>query len=120
MEKNMPIYELECKKCGFVYDVLCSMSEKEERVKNAKCEKCNSIKKEQIVGVPSFKFSNPVGTDRWNSESKGHDYRHNFNMDRKGGVRDQRKRAEEQSHVGAAPYNHIDDISSGKHFGEVK
>jgi hypothetical protein len=41
-------------------------------------------------------------------------------MDRKGGIRDQRKVAEEKSHMGKAPYRNIDDISSGKHFGEVK
>jgi len=41
-------------------------------------------------------------------------------MDRKGGIRDQRKVAEEKSHMGKAPYRNIDDISSGEHFGEVK
>jgi putative FmdB family regulatory protein len=116
----MPIYEFKCQSCGFIYDVFCNMSQKEEKVKKTKCEQCKSLEKEELVAAPFFKFSNPVGTDRWNSESKGHDYRHNFNMDRKGGVRDQRKFAEENSHVGANPYNHIDDISSGKHFGEVK
>lgn len=116
----MPIYEVKCVNCEFIYEVFSSMSKKEENVKKARCEKCNCEDKEEIVGAPSFKFSNPVGTDRWGSDSKGHDYRHNFNMDRKGGVRDQRKMAEENSHVGPSPYNNIDDISSGKHFGEVK
>lgn len=116
----MPIYEFKCKKCNFIYDVFSNINEKEINVKKAKCEKCNSKSKEEIIGVPSYKFSNPVGTDKWNSDSKGHDYRHNYNMDRKGGVRDQRRMAEESSHVGANPYNTIDDISSGEHFGEVK
>jgi hypothetical protein len=41
-------------------------------------------------------------------------------MEKSGGTRDQRKAAEAASHVGKAPYNKIDDISGGKHFGEVK
>ena len=116
----MPIYEFECNKCNEFFDIWASMSEKEKVVKKSKCPKCNSKKISEIVGAPSVKFSNPVGTDRWNSDSKGHDYRHKYNMDRKGGVRDQRKYAEQNSHVGPTPYRKIDDISSGKHFGEVK
>ena len=116
----MPRYELKCKKCEEVYDVFSTMSDKEKSVKKIKCPKCNSISKEEVLGCPSVKFGNPVGTDRWHSDSKGHDYRHKYNMDRKGGVRDQRKMAEEKSHMGKTPYREIDDISSGKNFGEVK
>ena len=65
-------------------------------------------------------FTNPVGTDVWNSESKGHDYRHNFNVDRPGGVRDQRKNAKENSHMGSEPYSPINDIDSDSSWGEVK
>jgi hypothetical protein len=35
-------------------------------------------------------------------------------------VRDQRKFAGENSHMGANPYNRIDDITNGRNFGEVK
>ena len=116
----MPRYEFNCSKCNEVYDIWSSISEKDETVKKTKCPSCKSKKKVEVYGVPSVKFENTVGTDRWHSDSKGHDYRHKYNMDRKGGVRDQRKNAEKNSHVGPTPYRNIDDVSSGKHFGEVK
>jgi putative FmdB family regulatory protein len=112
----MPIYDFECKKCEHEYDVICLMSEKEETVKKTKCPECGSRSKLERLYAPSFNFTNPVGTDRYNK----HDYRHKHNMERPGGVVDQRKHAEENSHVGPTPYNEIDDISSGDHFGEVK
>jgi hypothetical protein len=92
------------------------MAEVDQNVKKAKCPKCKSKSKTKLITAPSFAFANPVGTDLYNSS---HDYRHNHNMDRKGGVRDQRKNAMEKSHVGPSPYRNIDDISSGKHFGPV-
>lgn len=116
----MPFYEFKCDKCEEFFDIQASMSEKDNIINKIKCPKCKSKKVFEIVGCPSVKFSNPVGTDRWHSDSKGHDYRHKWNMDRPGGVRDQRKNAEEKSHMGKTPYRNIDDISSGKHFGEVK
>jgi len=96
------------------------MSKKDESVGRATCPSCGAAEKTEIVGCPSVSFSNPVGTDRWNSESKGHDYRFKYNMDKPGGTRDQRAAAARASKVGAEPYRRIDDISSGKHFGEVK
>lgn len=116
----MPIYEMICDSCGEPYDILCSMSLKEEKVSSASCPSCGSSFKTEIVGCPSINFKNPVGTDRWNSESQGHDYRFKYNMDKPGGTRDQRVAAARASKVGAEPYRRIDDISSGKHFGEVK
>ena len=98
----------------------CCFALIEKSVKSATCPKCNSKIKEEIFGCPSVKFADPVGTDRWNSESKGHDYRFKYNMDKPGGTRDQRAAAERASKVGAEPYRKIDDISSGKYFGEVK
>ena len=115
----MPRYEFQCES-GEVYDVWAKMADKDKDVKAAKCPKCNSKSKEEIMGAPSVKFSNPVGTDRWNSESKGHDYRYKYNMDKPGGTRDQRSRAAAASRVGAEPYRKIDDVVGGKHFGDVK
>ena len=115
----MPRYEMKCENCQEIYDVWSSISKKEDSVKEASCPKCNSAEKSEIFGC-SVKFANPVGTDRWNSESKGHDYRFKYNMDKPGGPRDQRAAAERASKVGKEPYRKIDDISSGKHFGEVK
>lgn len=116
----MPRYEMMCDKCQEVYDVWSSMSRKDESVSEAACPSCGGKKKTEIMGCPSVAFSNPVGTDRWQSDSKGHDYRFKYNMDKPGGTRDQRKAAERASKVGKEPYRRIDDISSGKHFGEVK
>ena len=116
----MPMYDMVCDKCGQAYDVWCSMSKKEEAVKSASCPSCGSESKTEVVGCPSVSFADPVGTDRWNSESRGHDYRFKYNMDKPGGTRDQRAVAARASKVGAEPYRRIDDISSGKHFGDVK
>lgn len=111
---------MQCEKCQEVYDVWSKIADKDESVKKAVCTSCGSKKKSEIFGCPSVKFGNPVGTDRWNSESKGHDYRFKYNMDKSGGPRDQRAAAAAASKVGATPYRKIDDVSSGKHFGEVK
>ena len=116
----MPRYEMHCEKCEELYDVWCSMSEKDSAVDAASCPSCGSSKKHEVFGCPSISFANPVGTDRWNSESRGHDYRFKHNMDKPGGTRDQRAAAARASKVGSEPYRRIDDISSGRHFGEVK
>ena len=115
----MPFYDFVCKKCKKQYEELCSYDET-EKYKDVACPYCKSKKKEKVITVGNFKFSNPIGTGKWISESTGHDYRHKWNVERKGGIRDQRKFAEENSHMGKTPYNKIDDISSGKNFGEVK
>lgn len=113
----MPTYELRCKKCDHSYEILSSMGDREENVKKAKCVECGSKSKEQLISCPNFNFANPVGTDRWNSDSKGHDYRYKYNAPN---VAAQREAAEKNSHVGPTPYHEIDDITSGKHFGEVE
>ncbi len=113
----MPFYELECKKCKHNYDIMSTMADQKKNTKKAKCPECGSTSKIPIIGAANFAFSNPVGTDRF---SNSHGYRHEWNMDREGGVRDQRKTAEDASHVGPSPYNDIDDVSSGENFGEVK
>lgn len=116
----MPRYEFECQKCQYVYDIWSLMAEKEQNVKKGKCPKCKSKKKAEIIGCPNFTFGNPVGTDRWNSDSSGHDYRFHHEMEKPGGVIEQRKNAEEKSHVGAKPYREINDLSKDKNWGEVK
>lgn len=113
----MPRYEFECQKCQHVYDIWSLMAEKEENVKKGKCPKCKSKKKTEHIGCPNFNFGNPVGSDRWNNS---HDYRYKYEMEKPGGVREQRKAAEEQSHVGATPYRDINDLSNDKNWGEVK
>jgi len=113
----MAIYVLECKKCECEYEIQSMMCDQRESIKKAKCPECKSKSKQQIITSTPFSFSDPVGSDRYNNS---HDYRFKHSQDKPGGVRDQRKAAEIDSHVGKHPYNNIDDISSGKHFGEVK
>ena len=113
----MPIYELKCKKCEHPYQVNALMSEMEEDIKSAKCDECGSKSKDRLISAPNFAFANPVGTDRWCSDSHGHDYRYKFNAPN---VIAQRDAAEKNSHVGPTPYNEIDDITGGEHFGEVE
>lgn len=112
-------YEFECVECHAIYDVWSSAKDKKKNVNKAKCPNCSSKKKQENFGV-AFKFGNPIGTDKWGSDSTGHDFRHKWNMMRKGGVIDQRKHAEEKSHVGPTPYREIDDLNKDSSWGKVK
>ena len=47
----MPIYEYKCKKCGKVYEILCSLNEKHFFV----CDKCHG-KLEKIVSLTNFQL----------------------------------------------------------------
>jgi hypothetical protein len=114
----MAIQEFECKKCGAIYEELVS-HDPTGKYKSVKCPnpECKSSRKTKLVSVGNFNFSNPVGTDRWTSGGQGHDYRFKYVQPQ---LKENRKKAEELSHMGKNPYGKIDDISSGKHFGEVK
>lgn len=118
----MPLLKFECKKCHHVYEELLIKTyddsrEPKEQAKSLKCPKCKSKSKKELPGLVSFAFANPEGTDRWNSDSCGHDYRYKHKAP---SVAKERETAQKLSHVGPNPYNEIDDISSGKYFGEVK
>jgi putative FmdB family regulatory protein len=115
----MPTYAFECKKCTKVWEEVAEY-DKTGKYSKVSCPKCKSKSKNKLLTTCRFSFTNPVGTDVWNSESKGHDYRHNFNVDRPGGVRDQRKNAKENSHMGSEPYSPINDIDSDSSWGEIK
>lgn len=112
----MPIYEFTCSRCKLNYDTICSYDET-GLYKKIKCPNCNSKKKTKLMSTCAFNFSNPIGTDRWNSENNGHDYRFRHNLPQ---VLDQRRKAEEASHVGATPYNEINDLNSDSSWGEVQ
>lgn len=111
----MPMYEFKCKKCGTEYEELADYDETGKYPK-IRCPDCKSKAKTKLVSSCTMTFTNPVGTKKY---AASHDLRYNHELDRAGGVREQRKMAEELSHVGPTPYNDIDDISSGKHFGKV-
>jgi hypothetical protein len=104
--------EFHCLDCDVVYEEFASYDENGQ-YPDVECPECKSKKKEYIFGVPSFNFTNPVGTGRWNNAAQGHDYRYKWNLPN---VHKQREYAEKNSHVGPRPYIHHDDISSGKNF----
>jgi DNA-directed RNA polymerase subunit RPC12/RpoP len=115
----MPIYMFECKneECGVTYEELTSYDET-GKFEGVKCPNCGSEEKILQPTACNFNFTNPIGTRRWRS----HDYRFRHNLPN---VIKERERAEQAANkdsglTSADPYNHIDDISGGEHFGEVK
>jgi len=107
----MPIYEFECE-CGEQFDELVSINN--EDCKGVLCPSCGSTKSEKLISNFAFQFGNPVGTDKWQNS---HDYRFKHNLPN---VLKQREAAERASKVGKQPYRKIDDVGTGKYFGEVK
>lgn len=112
----MPRFDFLCKKCDEVYDDFVPHDEK-GKYPGVICPHCGSKRKKKLLSVPNFQFAQPEGTDRWNSESTGHDYRFHHNLPK---VIDERRRAEEASHMGSSPYNSINDLDNDAAWGEVK
>lgn len=94
----MPIYEFVCE-CKCEFEALTSIDESGlyERVSCPSCGR--SDRKKKLQSVFGFAFSNPVNTDRWNSDGLGHDYRLKHKLP---SVLEERKRAEEKSHMGSS------------------
>ena len=112
----MILYEFECKKCKTVYEEFAPFDET-SKYPGVVCPECKSTRKIRVFGATAFAFANPVGTDRWNSQSQGHDYRFKHNIPN---VKAQRENAMNKSHMGSDPYPVVDDVNSGKYFGDVK
>jgi len=114
----MPTYLFQCKKCKNEYYDLVNYDATGKYPK-VKCPKCKSKSKEQLITTCAFQFAQPEGTDKWNSDSKGHDYRFKHNVPK---VQDERKMAEAMSHMGANPYNQLNDIEldTGIHDPETR
>lgn len=111
----IPRYDFECGKCEKVFEEIVLYDET-NKYKGVKCPFCGSKRKKKLVASCSFMFSNPEGTDRWNSESSGHDYRFHHNLPK---VIAERQAAEE--HGGnSTPYNPINDLDNNDAWGEVK
>ena len=103
----MPTFEFRCKDCNAEYDFLTAF-DKTGKWSKVSCPHCSSNKKEKIMSVPQHSFVNPIGTDRWNSDSGGHGYRFDFN---KPAVKAQRAIAEQMSHMGTDPYGGADMLA---------
>ena len=112
----MPRYDFRCKKCHKLWEEFVAY-DKTGKYKTVKCPVCASKSKEKLMSACSCNFTNPEGTDRYTSETSGHDYRFHHNLPN---VIEERKNAEMASHMGADVYNPIDDLSSDSSWGEVK
>lgn len=119
----MPIYDFQCEDCNKRFDELTSFDETGV-FEGVKCPLCGSEKKTLLVTgkFGGFAFANPVGTDRWHSEDKGHDYRFKHNVPN---VLAQREHAERNSHMGGTAdiygTGQADaDINTDANWGEVK
>ena len=97
---NMPIYTFRCKKCEHEYEELSSF-DKTGKYPKIKCPECGSASKTNLISSCNFAFANPVGTDKWNSDSTGHDYRFKHNIPN---VKAEREAAQAASHMGTDPY----------------
>jgi len=111
----VPFYEFSCNRCETVYEELCSHDPK-GKYPGLKCPKCGSKSKTKLMSTCNYAFANPEGTDRWNSESGGHDYRFNHNLPK---VIAERQNAAEKG-GNASPYNKINDLNNNDVWGEVK
>ena len=114
----MPTYDFVCNSCKVGFEALATY-DASGVYPTVKCPRCESLDKTKILSGFSFRFSNPVGTDRWCDDYEGHQYRFDYNKEY---VAEQRKFAEQNSHVGPNPYNEINDLAGGGGdlFGEVK
>lgn len=112
----MPTYDFLCGKCDQVYEEITPYDPKEKYSKVV-CPHCGSKKKKKLPSTCNFMFSNPEGTDRWNSDSTGHDYRWKHKQK---DVRAEREAAQQGSHMGDSPYSQINDLERNDVWGEVK
>jgi DNA-directed RNA polymerase subunit RPC12/RpoP len=111
----MAFYEFECKKCKKIYEELCSY-DSTGKYPDVRCPHCNSKSKTKLMSACSYTFANPEGTDRWNNEQTGHDYRFNHNLPK---VLAERQKAEEAG-KDPNPYSNINDLEKDSSWGEVK
>lgn len=114
----MPNYDFECSDCKKKYSDLVKY-DPTDLYSDVFCPFCKSNQKIKLANSCNFNFSNPVGTDRWTSDSTGHDYRFKHNIPK---VKAERKMAEQLSHMGSNPYGDSDDIEMdvGIHDAEFR
>tara|TARA_Y100000034_G_scaffold40932_1_gene50379 strand:- start:1274 stop:1573 length:300 start_codon:yes stop_codon:yes gene_type:complete len=99
----MPLYEFECKKCTVQYDEFVSYDET-GKYPTVKCPECGSKRKLKLIS----QIARGANKD-------SHGYKFGHKLEEAQSLRRRAKKAQ-----GDSGYNKIDDISGGKHFGEVK
>jgi len=98
----IPFYKFKCKKCGEVYEDLCSWDDTDKYPK-VKCPECKSRRKEKLVNCDfAVVFTNPRGTSKEDSST----YAGGYNMEL---AKESRRVAEAKSHVGPNPYTGVKD-----------
>jgi len=110
----MPFYDFECRKCHLVFEDMCPYDEA-DIYPGVSCPKCGSKKKSRVFSACNInvKFANPKDSSKWDNFS----YRAGYNMEK---AQNERRAAEEATHMGRSPYRNIDDVSGGENFGEVR
>lgn len=115
----MPTMSFGCKKCEKHYESIVPFDET-GKYKTVQCPECGSKSKKVLMTACNYAFADPVGTDKWNSEKSGHDFRFKHNIPK---VKKEREMAEALSHMGGNPYGSgPDDISldTGIHDPETR
>lgn len=102
----MPNFKFACKKCSKVYFDITSF-DKSNKYPDVKCPECGSDKKEKMAtGCSAIVFKNPRGT----SKADQFTYVAGWNMEN---AKEERRNAEEASHMGNNPYpDYQQDIDS--------
>ena len=101
----MPLFEFSCRQCETVFEEITKFDETGV-YSGVVCPQCGSGEKEKLISIPAA----PVPHDT-------HDWQYNNKLPK---AMKEREMAEKASHMGSQPYNPLDDISSGNHFGNVK
>lgn len=116
----MPNYTFCCTSCNKEYDEMAGY-DKTNVYPTVFCPSCGSGGKEKVATACRFMFADPVGTDRWNSETSGHDYRFKYQQPK---IRAERQLAEKMSHMGATPYRDTSEqdfkLDTGIHDPETR
>ena len=111
----MPNYDFQCRDCGIEYEHLARYDETGV-YSGVVCPECGSENKDKLMSSFSFTFTDKAaGGTKLFAASHDRRFFHKLEKDRK-----DREEAERKSHMGSAPYNPIDDISSGEYFGPAK
>ena len=101
----MALYDFKCKDCDSEYVELSKFDES-GTYPGVLCPQCGSDKKEKLMSIPAALVPHD-----------SHDWQYNNKLPQ---AIKEREMAERAYKMGAQPYNHIDDINTGDHFGTVK